>query len=431
MFQKIANSKKARKLVSNTLMLSVLTFSGYFLALVTLPYQSRILGPEIFGMVSFAMAFGLYFQLLIDFGFTLSATEQIAKYRHDRHRVSKIVSTVTWNKLFLAGLSLLILSVMCISIGPFNQDPLLYMFFALSYIFAALIPDYLYRGMENMKAMALRTLIIRAISIGLIFIFLREPDDYYVVPMMMMLGNIAAFGYTLWDIRRKEVCFVKVSFKEFKDTLKQSSLFFYSRIATNIYSASNTFVLGFVYGPASHAVGYFTSADKLTSAAKFSLSPLIDSLYPHMVRNKDFQLIKKALFLFVPVIALASAIVWFFAHDICALIFGEDFRGAGEYLRWLIPIALIAFPSMVLGYPTLSPMGLSKFANFSVMAGSVLQIVQLVVLFATGMLSVVTVCIATILTEALVLGVRGVVVLKNRHLLGHKGHKDVPSKIHK
>ncbi len=413
-------SKKAKKLASNTLMLSILSFSGYFLALVTLPYQSRVLGPEIFGMVSFAMAFGLYFQLLIDFGFTLSATEQIAKHRDDTHRVSKIVSAVTWNKLMLACVSLIVLAVLCASLDPFKQDPLLYLLFALGYIFMALTPDYLYRGTENMKAIAVRTVIIRAASIVLIFVFLKTPSDYYVVPALLALGNAAALLYTLWDVRRKEVRFVRISFKEFKETLKQSSIFFYSRIATNIYSASNTFVLGLVYGPASHAVGYFTSADKLTSAAKFSLNPLIDSLYPHMVRNRDFQLIKKVLFLFLPIIALASAIVWFFAYDICALIFGEDFRGAGGYLRWLIPTALIAFPSMVLGYPTLSPMGLSKFANFSVMAGSVLQIIQLMILFATGMLSVVTVCIATILTEALVLGVRGVVVLKNRHLLAEE-----------
>lgn len=416
MFKGMFSSQKAKKLASNTLMLSILSFSGYFLALVTLPYQSRILGPELFGMVSFAMAFGLYFQLLIDFGFTLSATEQIAKHRHDTHRVSKIVSTVTWNKLLLAGISLMVLAILCTSLDPFKQDPLLYLLFALGYIFIAITPDYLYRGMENMKAIAVRTLIIRAASIGLIFVFLKAPSDYYVVPALLALGNAAALLYTFWDAHRKEVRFVKVSFREFKDTLKQSSLFFYSRIATNIYSASNTFVLGLIYGPASHAVGFFTSADKLTSAAKFSLNPLIDSLYPYMVRNRDFRLIKKVLFLFMPVIVLASAIVWFFAYDICALIFGEDFRGAGEYLRWLIPTALIAFPSMVLGYPTLSPMGLSKFANFSVMAGSVLQIVQLVILFATGMLSVVTVCIATILTEALVLGVRVAVVLKHKHL---------------
>lgn len=413
----IFNSKSMQKIASNTLMLSILSFSGYFLALVTLPYQSRILGPELFGMVSFAMAFGLYFQLLIDFGFTLSATEQIAKHRHDTHRVSKIVSTVTWNKLLLAGISLIALAILCISLDPFKLDPLLYLLFALGYIFIALTPDYLYRGMENMKAIAIRTVTIRAASIALIFVFLKTPSDYYVVPALLALGNLATLLYTLWDVRRKEVRFVRISFKEFKDTLKQSSLFFYSRIATNIYSASNTFVLGLIYGPASHAVGYFTSADKLTSAAKFSLSPLIDSLYPHMVRNKDFRLIKRVLLLFIPVIALVSAIVWLYAYDICVLIFGEDFRGAGEYLRWLIPTALIAFPSMVLGYPTLSPMGLAKFANFSVVAGSILQIIQLVTLFAMGALSVVTVCIATIFTEVLVLSMRGAVVLKNKHLL--------------
>jgi len=406
-----SSSKKVKKLASNTLMLSILSFSGYFLALVTLPYQSRILGPELFGMVSFAMAFGIYFQLLIDFGFMLSATEQIAKYRHDRQAVSKIVSAVTWSKLLLSGLSLLVLTALCLSLDPFRQDPLLYLLFALSYISAALTPDYIYRGMENMRAIAMRTVVIRAVSIMLIFVFLRGPSDYYAVPTLLMLGNTVALLYTLWDVRRRDIHFVKISLKAFKDTLKQSSLFFCSRVATNIYSASNTFVLGLIYGPASVAVGFFTSADRLTSAAKFSLNPLIDSLYPHMVRYRDFRLIKKVLLLFVPLIAIVSVIVWLHAYDICAIIFGTDFRGAGEYLRWLIPVALIAFPSMVLGYPTLSPMGLARYANLSVVAGSVLHVVQLAILFITDNLSVVAVCIATIITEVFVLVIRGVAVL--------------------
>lgn len=415
MFKKYLSSEKARKLASNTLMLSILSFSGYFLALVTLPYQSRILGPELFGMVSFAMAFGIYFQLVIDFGFTLSATEQVAKHLHDKDRVSKIVSAVTWNKVFIALLSLCALLLLCVWVKPFNQDPLLYFFFAMSYIFIALIPDYLYRGMENMKAITVRTVAIRAVSIGLIFIFLRGPSDYYAVPVSMMLGNMAAFGYTLWDIHRKEIRLTRVSFREFSDTLKQSSLFFYSRIATNIYSASNTFVLGLVYSPASHAVGFFTSADKLTSAAKFSLTPLVDSLYPHMVKNKDFRLVKKILLVFVPIITVICTIVWIFAYDICAIIFGPDFRGAGEYLRWLLLTAVVAFPSMVLGYPTLSPMGLARFANLSVIGASVVHITQLLLLFATGRLTVVTVCIATIITESIALLLRVIAVLKNMH----------------
>ncbi len=410
-------TESAKRLMLNTSMLYLLTFSGYFLGLVTLPYQARVLGPEIFGMVSFAMAFGLYFQLLIDFGFTLSATEQVAKHRHDKNKVSAILSAVTWSKVFLAGVSAIALALLCLFVEPFKQDPLLYILFFSSYVLASFVPDYIYRGMENMKAITVRTVTMRAISVLLIFVFLRDQSDYYVVPILLTLGNLAALVFVAWDMWRKGMVFSRVSFGELKGTLKQSSMFFYSRVATNIYTATNTFVLGIIYGPATHIVGYFTSADKLTSAAKYGMSPLIDSIYPHMVRERNFGLIKKVLLLFMPLIIAGSVIVGIFAYDICALLFGEEFRGAGEYLRLLIPIACLAFPSMLFGFPVLSPMGLSKYANASNIFGAAMQVVQLTILFLSGHLTVVAICIATIITESATLSFRLVVVWRYRHLM--------------
>ena len=57
------------KLAKNTFFLYALTAANYLFGLATIPYISRILGPSIFGNLGFAMAFGAYFSLIIDFGF--------------------------------------------------------------------------------------------------------------------------------------------------------------------------------------------------------------------------------------------------------------------------------------------------------------------------------------------------------------------------
>ena len=54
-------------------MLYILQFSTYFLSLVTVPYQTRVLGPVVYGYVGVALAVMAYFQLFMDFGFLLSA----------------------------------------------------------------------------------------------------------------------------------------------------------------------------------------------------------------------------------------------------------------------------------------------------------------------------------------------------------------------
>ena len=53
-------------------------FANQALPLVTVPYLSRVLGPEGWGLVAMAQAFGTYGNLIVDYGFVYSATREIA-----------------------------------------------------------------------------------------------------------------------------------------------------------------------------------------------------------------------------------------------------------------------------------------------------------------------------------------------------------------
>lgn len=418
MFLKVKNkSSHGKRLLLNTSMLYLLTFSNYFLYLITIPYQARILGPSTFGEVGFAMAFAAYFQLLLDFGFTLSATELISRHRDDKEKVSKIFSTIIWCKLILSGVAATIFFIICASFTRFQADIPLYLLFFISSILASFIPDFLYRGTENMRAITIRTVLIKLLFVLLIFVFLKDASDYYVIPILGIIGNVLALTFVAFHIKSLGIYFSRVPLKEVRSSFKQSSMFFYSRIATNIYSSTNIFMLGILYSHAPQIIGYFTSADRLITAAKQGITPVADSLYPYMVRNKNFALIRKILLIGLPLLGIGCLVTALFAEQICVIIFGEAYRASGEYLRLLMPVVFLAFPAMIFGFPVLSPMGLSKYANISNMLGSVIQIAQLSILFTTGHLNIATICIATVITEVFAVSFRLIVVWKNRHLL--------------
>ena len=90
-------------------MLYILQFSTYFLSLVTVPYQTRVLGPVVYGYVGVALAVMAYFQLFMDFGFLLSATEDISKNRDDKDYVNRKLTSITILKLVLAAVSMAIM----------------------------------------------------------------------------------------------------------------------------------------------------------------------------------------------------------------------------------------------------------------------------------------------------------------------------------
>ena len=95
-------------------MLYILQFSTYLLALLVAPYQTRVLGAEVFGgFLEASTSIIIYFQLVIDFGFLLSATEEVSKNRGDQQALNRILTGVTGAKLILTLLSFGALFVLC------------------------------------------------------------------------------------------------------------------------------------------------------------------------------------------------------------------------------------------------------------------------------------------------------------------------------
>ena len=105
-----------RSLLKNTLYLYILTFSNYFFGFITLPYQTRVLGPEIYGILGFAVAFQAYFNLILDFGFLLSGTRIVSENAKSKTELSKILSGVTISKIILFIIILIVFLAISVNI---------------------------------------------------------------------------------------------------------------------------------------------------------------------------------------------------------------------------------------------------------------------------------------------------------------------------
>lgn len=405
-------------LLKNTLMLELLQVSTYVLALVAVPYETRVLGPEMYGVLGAATAIMVYFQLVVDFGFLLSATEQVASHREDRNYLRRLLTAVTANKLVLAAGSALILLGLCAIVPAWRPKTGLYFLFFLATVFTSMMPDYLYRGLENMTAVTVRTVAIRAFFTGAIFIFLKKPEDLWVVPVLNIIGNGTAMVFAYADLaKRFKVSFAKISVRDAVDTMKRSATFFLSRIASTAYTALNTIILDLI-ALGGGATGFYTAADKLITTGKNVLTPISDSMYPYMARNRDFKLVKKLLLIAMPPITVFCAVCFIWAEPLCIFLLGEEYGPAGQVLRAMLPVGIITLPNYILGFPTLTAMGLSKYANWSVMFGSALHICNLLLLWLTGNMNMVTLAILVSVAEFAILLFRVIVIILHRDRMG-------------
>lgn len=409
-----------RLLLKNTLLLQILQVSTYLMTLVIVLYETRVLGPEVYGVLGVATAITAWFQMVIDFGFQLSATQEVAAHRDERGKLDQILTAVTIGKLCLAALSASVLLTLCRLIPAWREKTGLYFLFFLSAVSLSLIPDYIYRGKEQMAPIVIRAVTIRAAFTMAIFFVLKKPEDLYVIPVLNIIGNSTALAAAYADLRRRfGVRFVPVSAGEVGGCLKRSLLFFYSNLAAAAYTSLNTVILDLTGAGA--ATGFYTCADKLIVTGKTLLSPISDSLYPYMVHRRDFRLVKKLLLITTPLTALFCAGCFLWAEKLCVLLFGTGYGPAGQVLRAMLPIGVMALPNYILGFPTLTAMGLSRYANYSVAFGSVIHICNLLILYFSGNINMVALGALASVAEAAILLFRVIVIWRHRDGLRPEG----------
>lgn len=404
-------------LIKNTFFLYVLTFSNQLLGLLTIPYLTRILGPSIYGELGFALSLMIYVSIILDFGFLLSATEIIALNKDDLRICNEVFSSVTVVRVTLILFLAVIFAVLCKFIPNCNENVAFYMLFYFAYAINALLPDYVYRGMEHMKNITLRTVTIKILFTSLVFVLIKSKTDLVKYPLILGLGNTIAVIYSFFHIYKKYgIHFVYPQLDFFIMIVKKTIPFFVSRIASTFYQAATTVILGSLYAGA-EIVGYFTATDKIMSLTKSISSPVADSLYPYMVKSKNYNLVKKLLFIAMPIIIGACVIGFIFAEQICVVLFGIEYAEAKTVLRCLIPAMMVIFPTYIICFPVLVPMGFSKQANKSNVIGAVVQIVLLTLLFITRKIGAINIVICGSISEITVFVYRLSIVMKNRSII--------------
>jgi PST family polysaccharide transporter len=378
---------------------------GYVFPLLTFPYLTRVLGPDKYGVVVFSNAVLSYFQMLIEFGFILSATSSCSVHHEDRAKLAHITLGVIQAKLLLAAAGAVVL-FFCCRFAPGLKDARV--FFGLSYAGMALsifLPDYLFRGMERTRAVAGRVVLSKFVNLALVFLFVRSDSDYLKVPLAAAGGNLIAVFLTWREIiGGLGLRFTRVSFRETVQYLRESSPFFLSRAAVSVYQSLNTVVLGFLFPSAETA--QYGAAHTLASSGRGMIGVISDGIYPYMIKQKNYRLVKKIILTLEPVIIAVCVLLFIFAAPLVTLICGNQYAGAAAVFRAMLPLVVVSLPAYLLGYPVLGALNRVKTANTSVITASAFHAAGVFVLFATGRLNFISLSLLAFCTECVVLAIR-------------------------
>jgi len=349
-----------KKILENLFSLSSLQIANYIIPLITLPYLVRVLGPEKFGLTSFAQAFILYFIFLVDFGFNFSATKEISINRQDSCRVSEIFSSIFLIKFLIMLLSFLIFLIIISTVSIFRIEFSFYLLNFLTVVGWIIFPQWYFQGIEKMKFIALVNFLAKLIFTIAIFFFVKESRDYIRIPILNFIGLVFSGIVSLIIIFYYYP--VKLKFPKSQTISKQFNLglkIFISNVGINLYTTSNSVMLGLLTNNV--IVGYYTAAEKIFKAFQYLSIPINQSVFPHFSqlisinRERAIQLFNKFFWISLLLTSLVSLLMVIFS-PLVKIFLGKEFTPS-VIIFLILAIGLV--PS--LGNYTLGIQGLINF----------------------------------------------------------------------
>jgi PST family polysaccharide transporter len=374
-----------KNLINNIFSLSILHGLNYILPMLTIPYLVRVLGPEYFGLLAYVTSIISFFILITDYGFNLSATRQVSIHREDKKKINDIFSSVMTIKIALLLITLVVLSIFIFSIDKFNENWELY-FITFGMVFGSVIyPVWLFQGLERMKYITYLDVGFKGLFTSCIFLFVKEPADYLLVPLLTSMGFITAGIGSLILVRKKfEVKFISQSLSMIKFQLKEGWYVFFSSIGTTLYTNGTVIILGLFTN--NSVVGYFAAAEKIVRAGKKLYAPIAQAIYPSIslkIKNDKkagLQFIRKTSFIIGSVMLVLSFSIFIFAEPIVSLLLGNQFQQS------IIPLKIMAFLpfiftlSNILGVQTMLNLDYGREYSLIIIITSVFSIAMATIL---------------------------------------------------
>ena len=354
------------QLLKNIFSLGTVQLVNYVFPLITVPYVSRIIGPESYGIINYATAFIAYFTLLIGYGFDLTATRKIARNPDDNVYVSRVFSQIVNARILLFLISVLFFLICILVVEPLRNNIYVTLIIFVSTISVVLVPQYIYQGKQQLSIFAFLNFLKGLISTILVFVLIKTRNDYVILPAInVMVGLLGSVILLIYACRKFNLTYQWVKMKDTFRLLYDEKVIFISTVVISLYTTTNTVVLG-LFVPAAE-VGYFTiSLSLLNVISSVISSPFSSAIFPYVGnafannREAGLEVIRKILPLISYLTLFAGIVLFVFAPLIIHVFYGNQFHNAVISFRIMVFTPFVISMSNVFGIQTMLNLNMDK-----------------------------------------------------------------------
>lgn len=331
----------------NLIFLFLIQSSNILVSIIAMPILIRAVGVEEFGRINLAFSVVLLFNVLVGFGYNLSAPKNIALNQGNLNALSEKVSEILWSKLSLASASLLLIAVLGFFCGYFEDFLLILWWSAILLFSEATNSVWFFQGKERLHWVSVVNASTKLLYLLLVFLFIQSANESYLANFFLGLTALAGnFGLLFFVHSKMKIRLVRPKLLRILHSLKNNVLLFLSSLASHIAINGGLIILSFFASAA--VLGPYSIAERIAMVLRMAPVLISQAIFPrasilyYEEKNKFFSFLAK--------VELATLLIGLFiivfiqvsAPYIVLLIAGENLENAVLFLKILSFIPLVS-----------------------------------------------------------------------------------------
>ncbi|MBS5924670.1 flippase [Clostridium perfringens] len=232
---------KVKSIKKNYIYNLIFTTINMIFPLITAPYLSRVLGVENIGRVNYANSIVSWFVLFAAFGIPRYGVREIARNRDKRKELSNSFWNLFLIQFVLSIISILIYLVMIFNVSIFKENIQLYILMVIMIFLNIFSIDWFYQGIEEYGYITARNIMVKLISLALIFLIVRQKENYILYALINIIG--VSFNNILNYFNIRKYIDKKIYKIKFFYYIRELRVYFLTTLIISIYTQlDQTFV---------------------------------------------------------------------------------------------------------------------------------------------------------------------------------------------
>lgn len=336
--------KNIKSLKFNAILNTLKQLCAVVFPLITIPHVSRVLEENNYGRYNFANSIICYFTLFAGLGILSYAVREGARLRNDIKAFRNFVNQVFSINVISTLLSYIILFVGIELSTKFSEYSPILLVLSISIFCTTIGTEWLNAIQEDYISLTIEYIVFQIISLILLFIFVKTPNDIVKYAAIVVLSSGGANVVNAFYVKRKYGGVKLVLEKDMLKHIIPIIVLFFNTLAVTIYVNSDVTMLGYIKTDVD--VGVYSIASKIYLVIKQILNATVAVSFPRFSAyigindmKKYKEMIQKVLHSLLILLLPICSGMYIFSSDLIVLISSKNYIEGEDSLK-ILAVAL-------------------------------------------------------------------------------------------